>query len=127
MPNKPTTLREEFAKYLERWSFTNENGNSIADMNGRRLMYLKDDDDEETDYRYVDEKIADWWLSKSDSQSTELVSKIEGMKSESTSINQAVYNRAMDEVINLINQEKKIYEKETKKRNYIPFTNNKLE
>ena len=91
MPNKPTTLREEFKKEL---------AESLRDR--------------------TPDEIANWWLNKFSSHSTELLSKIEGMRRAdafATSFvrtstdyqrlgEQMGYNQALDQVISLINQEK---------------------
>lgn len=91
-PNKPTTLREEFRKYYE--SFPSG--------------------DASTGYPDV-EQLTDWWLDKFSTHSTELVSKIEGMKKQEwlgggnmilPAPGNMQYNQAIDQVISLINQEK---------------------
>lgn len=95
MSNKPTTLREEFEKKFPLES---------AGCDGCH-----------TSQKYQIE-VMNWWLSKFHSHSTELISKIEGMKCEPATGHPARFNyepewyigfnQALDQVISLINQEK---------------------
>lgn len=90
MPNKPTTLREKIYEILK-WSFEVSNERNIAEHKLNELLI---------------------------SHSTELISKIEGLRLEidPLSVNKRGhhtngahrkirYNRALDDVIKLINQE----------------------
>lgn len=90
MPNKPTTLREEFEK---EWKDSFAGGDMHNWERGQ--------------------EVADWWLSKFTSHSTELLQKIEeletwrctdmGLKSEDYVV---IRKDALDEVISIISQNK---------------------
>lgn len=103
MPNKPTTLREEFDNKFELTR------HGIVE---KRPSYLGNN------YHDDFNIVADWWLDKFSTHSTELLSKIEGLRLEidPLSVNKRGhhtngahrkirYNRALDDVIKLINQE----------------------
>lgn len=88
MPNKPTTLREEWKKYV-----------------------IDNDNFESYDIRYFQEVIAIWWLDKFSSHSTELVKELERARKYSKHMSKTEvfiegYNQALDQVISIINQEK---------------------
>lgn len=93
MPNKPTTIREEYYKWY--W------GDSKP-AEDTHLFYAS---------RRTNKEIADWWLSKFSPHNTELVSKIEERQKLFNFIPQDKYGykmvKATDlDIISLINQEK---------------------
>lgn len=87
MPNKPTTLREEFDKFIDdkKWGWMDE------DMEGNRTWNV--------DY----ETIADWWLGKLTSHNTELLQKIEALETFATGMDAYDFKK---KVLQIINQEK---------------------
>jgi len=96
-PNKPTTLREEFAKAFN-------------------LEIIVDEPRQNKYYSMKGNEIADWWLEKLTSHNKELISKIEEEIVEIRKIweqydeYEKIINMAkietFEKVINLINQEK---------------------
>lgn len=100
MPNKPTTLREEFDETV-----------------GSRIYAVYFHEDKSFSFMSITmdkEELFNWFQSKFTSYSTELLSKIEGMRDsrekEPNDIHESGrlvgFNQALDQVISFINQEK---------------------